>query len=342
MFFFISLKKIEKYVEEYFSEIVKQYGLIEMPATLENVIENLNSVQNELNKSVNNIKTLERNYIVDSEKINQAFQVYDSNFRDFDARLTRIEKINLDNDNKNLQILSLKKELNEEKESNAKLLKMVKKQEADILKLEALVREIQDKILYQKQESNEPVVEDISKPVSIIVIFSDNIEKNKKALNCFIVQTQKLREEVEKLFDNSEALELYLKLIDKCLKKFESLSEKFLEKQYSSDKLANESAKILKQTIVRAMSQEVLKSYMDKYMKACGVRKLNWKIGKQIADEDYDYIDEPIFYDNISDISLNNTITAIIQDTFIIDYQEDNNQYEAVIPGIYKIGKYKN
>lgn len=179
-------------------------------------------------------------------------------------------------------------------------------------------------------------------PVHITAVFDDNPVHNKKSLEHFITQIKKTRGKFEKKFTGKENAEIYLKLTDKCLKKFENLLVKFQEKEYEAGKLASESAKILKQTLIRALSQKMAKEIIYEYMELCGIRKVEWAVGKIMKDDDYNYLDEPVFYEEVEDINLDNVLMEIQQDAFIIDYIEDDCKYEEILPGIYKIGKIKN
>ena len=47
-----------------------------------------------------------------------------------------------------------------------------------------------------------------------------------------------------------------------------------------------------------------------------------------------------ISYQETKDIRLDQCILHIDQDAYAIDFADDSEVYEAIIPGIYKVGKY--
>lgn len=272
---------------------------------------------------------------------------------------------------KNAEIQRLNASLYHEKKASAEMIAQIGKQNKKIEELSACVLRLQQELgsLSERVAGLQPPVRErgitpapaaiaASTPIPIPVpvptapgadeqkfpyaVFGADPAENRKILDTYIMRSHELREQMQAMFEGKEEGDIYLKLLDKCIRKLESLMEKNKERTFEADKLANESAKIFKQTIAKAMSQEKLKDSLDRYMAACGIRKLNWCVGKALENEDYDYLEEPILYDEVSDPGQNNTITEIRQDTYIIDYREDDSRYEAVIPGIYSIGKYRN
>lgn len=260
--------------------------------------------------------------------------------------------INQELERRNTEIQQLKLSLYHEKKTSEEMIAHIRKQNQEIERLSACILKLQQEmadIAVQTRSLQEPVTAQHSTPdlctdeqKFLNYVFSDDSAENMNILNNYISQSHKLREQMQVLFEGREEGDIYLKLFDKCIRKLESLVEKNKERFYEADKLANESAKIFKQTIAKAMSQKQLRERLDQYMKACGIRKLDWRIGKVLENDDYGYLEEPILYDEVSDPKLNNTITEIRQDTYLIDYREDDRQYEAVIPGIYSIGRYRN
>ena len=49
---------------------------------------------------------------------------------------------------------------------------------------------------------------------------------------------------------------------------------------------------------------------------------------------------ETVLYDPVESKDEDETITEIVQDSYVIDYEEDGNIYEKLISGIYHIGRY--
>ena len=123
--------------------------------------------------------------------------------------------------------------------------------------------------------------------------------------------------------------------------KIEKIIAKNQNGEMEPEKIAYECVKIYKQTIVQAMSQKKLKDILEEYMKNCKFQKLDWNVGKQLENDDYEYLEEPILYEDVGEKELDCTIRSIKQDTYIIKYVEDGEELEAIIPGIYCLGKYR-
>lgn len=252
--------------------------------------------------------------------VSQAVSVYQSGIQ------AELERQNRDIDN-------LKNSLQRESLKNSEYEKRILNQEKEISVLSDTIREMKSAI-EKLSISDEPG----TPPLEYIVFGSDK-ESNNKYLENLINQTKVLRKKVTEVFDDSQDLNLYLKLINKCISKVEQLLSKNQEGDVEPDKLANDCAKIYKQTIVKAMSQEKLKELLKEYMRDCHFRKLEWYIGKKISGDDFDYLEEPILYEEVEDKALDSTIRDIKQDTYIIGYMDEGEKYEVIIPGIYCLGK---
>lgn len=177
-------------------------------------------------------------------------------------------------------------------------------------------------------------------PVSIPV-FTDDFSENKRALAKCMIQCTKLGQTLEQACGNDESLDIYRRLLDKCQKKLESLSKKMDEKRYGPEKLAGEVVKVFSQSVVKGLSQESVAGLMGDFLVACGLRKLRFKPGQKLTDRDYEYVDDLVFYEDVDNEAMNNCIIAVRQDGYVLDYTDENGPGEAVIPGSYKIGKYK-
>lgn len=235
------------------------------------------------------------------------------------------------------EIQQLKAALSQESSHNLTLSSKIEKQDESIQSLTSTVS-----IMKAELDKLNEIIRRLELEKLTYVVFGAGLCDNGKIIHNFIQQSKKLRTEISVKFDDEEGIDICLKLIDKCIAKMEALYVKNEENALDSDKLANESAKIFNQTVIKAMSQNKLKDILDRYMQACKIRKLDWHIGKKMTDNDYEYLEEPILYEDVSDERLNNTIRDIKQDTYLIDYVEDEKKYEAIIPGIYCIGRYKN
>lgn len=229
---------------------------------------------------------------------------------------------------------------NQEKEISA-LTNTINKMQADIDKLSGIISNLKEDEHTEKKETfkTDKIIPSTSNITCIV--FGNDLEKNNKYLENIINQTKLLREKIMKMFVDSEELNIYLKLIDKCILKIENLLLKNKNGDLEAEKLANDCAKIYKQTIVKAMSQKKLKALLEEYMRTCNFRKLEWYVGKKISEDDFEYLEEPILYENVDNKELDCTIREIKQDTYIIDYIDDEEKYEVVIPGIYCLGKFR-
>ncbi len=172
-------------------------------------------------------------------------------------------------------------------------------------------------------------------------VFTEDFSENKQALATCMIQCTKLGQTLEQACGTDESLDIYRRLLDKCQKKLESLSKKMDEKRYGPEKLAGEVVKVFSQSVVKGLSQESVAGLMGDFLVACGLRKLRFKPGQKLTDRDYEYVDNLVFYEDVDNEAMNNCIIAARQDAYVLDYTDENGPGEAVIPGSYKIGKYK-
>lgn len=224
----------------------------------------------------------------------------------------------------------LVKDFKEEQEKNKFLTELVNKQSEGITALTQKVEQLTKDI-----EKLNRGTEKQQKKISLF--FDEDNNSNICKILMLIDRANVLKQEL--LDRGMSEDDVYMKLVDNLLDKLIKLSTKNSEKSYGSDKLANEIVKILKQTIVKGMNQERIKDVFTKYMETCGIRKLDWSIGKKMTNDDYEYLEEPIMYEEVQEYNKVGTIVGILQDTYVIDYIEDTEKYEAIIPGIYRIGK---
>ena len=187
----------------------------------------------------------------------------------------------------------------------------------------------------QKETVNEVKAEEKKEPF----VFGDNVENNVRFLENVKRQTLALRDKFLKLSEEGYDIQIHLKLIDKYLEKTQKLIEKAAE--YDVEKMANDFVKAFKTTMAKMMSQETISKYVNEYMEGCNIKKLVWSIGKKLQDEDFEYLEEPILYEDVMDRQMHLTIRGIKQETYIVEYMENDELFELVIPGIYIIGRYK-
>lgn len=188
--------------------------------------------------------------------------------------------------------------------------------------------EIKDTVRDKKQEE-------------IKILYSSEKKNYHLVLERFISNTEELEEKAKLVYGDSEDGKIIFKLINKCRERFLKLKDKNEENDYDVDKIVSETAKIIKQTIAKALSQKSIRDYIDEYLRKCGIRKIDWQVGKKLDDYDYEYLGEIVLYDSVENKSDDETITEIGQNSYVIDYEEDGNKYEKLIPGIYHIGKYR-
>lgn len=232
-----------------------------------------------------------------------------------------------------LLMAKLQADYEEEKKRSDSLYEIVKRQSTSI---DLLMGKISD--LTKRLELLEQGNEVVPPPIQNNLLFGVSSLEDEENLALLLSQAKVLKSKIVQICSGSD--DVYIKLVDNLIDKLGKIIEKNKDKQYSADKLANEVSKVLKQTIIKGMSQEKVKDVVKQYMDDCGIRKLDWAIGKKISDNDYEYLEEPIIYVDVNNESESETIVAIIQDTYIIDYYEDDDKYEAIIPGMYRIGRY--
>ena len=407
MFFFMTRKRFEFYINNRINRIVEQYETDDIKLSINKIISELNSLKMDISKAINSFsnqdrnfneelvrvsneinnckeeikKILENGYSVDKDVLTRIIQSelkkhllnsqsvlsMESNkkqpinsLNETDIRaIVRTElqnwqysqriDIKREIESKNRDIDNLRNALQQESLKNSEHEKKIISQEKEIAALKDIISAMKldiDKLTnssttLEKTEVSEIVASSLSIPDKSYIVFGSDMESNNKHLENIINQTKVLRKKVIALFDDSQDLNIYLKLIDKCILKMEQLLSKNQDGDLEPDKLANDCAKIYKQTIVKAMSQEKLKDLLKEYMRTCNFRKLKWDIGKKLSDDDFQYLEEPILYEKVEDKELDNTIRVIKQDTYIIEYMDEDKKYEVIIPGIYCLGKFR-
>lgn len=237
-----------------------------------------------------------------------------------------------------------------EKEKNHQLLERIKHGEDKIKKLSERIEEIssgkkpqpdKEKVSPGENEEIQPDGEGQSNGrIEVSPLFSSEIGNYKQMIPKIIAETEEVRKTILSIMGEADLETPYLKLVDKCQKKLSLLYSKMEEKEYTADKAASELGKIWKQTIAKALAKQDIRESLEQYFNKCGARKLDWKVGRLLSNEDYEYLEEPILYDKVDEPSKNGRITEIQQDTYVIDYEEDGEKDMVVIPGIYHIGKY--
>lgn len=279
---------------------------------------------------------------------------YSEKIREADNKITELQNMHIQ-DQKNLSMLNYA--LEKEKKRNDELETIIKKGEQERAELFSMIREIKDSIsgLKAKKESF-PVSDTLKennkveviegerkteeKQEDIHILYSSEKQNYDLVLNRFIENAKELERKAQMIYRDSEDGEIIIKLINKCSQKFIKLKEKNNENDYDVEKIVSETAKIIKQTIAKALSQSDIRDYVDDYLKKCGIRKINWQVGKKLNENDYEYLGETVLYDQVENKSDDETITEIVQNSYVIDYEEDNEKYEKLISGIYHIGRY--
>ena len=233
------------------------------------------------------------------------------------------------------------KDFEGEKQKTAKLTKIVQKQSAEIELLSKKVEELENQVAVLNSKlvssTNESTGSDEIPTSAKLLTFDDDVNANKCKLMKLIENAELLKKRL--VYDGIALENVYVKLVENMIDKLNKLSNKNTEKSYAADKLANETVRIFRQTVVKGMGQEKIKDYFLQYMDECGIRKLEWSVGRKITNDDYEYLEEPIMYKEVQDEKLIGIIIEIIQDAYVIDYYDDEEKYEAIIPGVYRICK---
>ena len=179
-------------------------------------------------------------------------------------------------------------------------------------------------------------------PKASDVLFHENAGScdYERRLRKFEDEAAKLKRSAEgRLSANGGEKASFLNLIDKCARDFAALRKK--SPDADAGDLAEESAKILKKTVCKALAKRELKFRIEEYLENCGVKKLEWREGKKLNDNEYAYLEEPVFYDDVTTPRQDGVITKIERESYYIAYEEDGRIRMALIPGTYHIGKYR-
>lgn len=287
-----------------------------------------------------------------------AINNYNRKISELDSKISELQNIHIQ-DQKKLSMLDYS--LEKEKERNIELEAIIKKDKQERTELFNILKQLQNSVSELKNQKKTVTVCDIPKeeekfetaPKKILeeqrdsekteeikILYSSEDKSFDLVLDRFVKNTEKLENNARIVYADSENGEIIFKLINKCRDKFIKLKEKNSLNDYDVEKIVSETAKIIKQTVAKALSQKVIRDYIDEYLRKCGIRKINWQVGKKLDDSDYEYLGETVLYDSVEKKSDDETITGIVQDSYVIDYEEDGEKYEKLISGIYHIGRY--
>ena len=292
--------------------------------------------------------------------INSELNNYNSKISELDSKISELQNIHIQ-DQKKISMLDYS--LEKEKERNVELEAIIKKDKQERIELFNILKQLQDSVSELKNQKETATVCDIDRPKEekksetvsekilekqpdnekteeIKILYSSEDKSFDLVLDRFVKNTEELESNARIVYANSEDGEIIFKLINKCREKFIKLKEKNSLNDYDVEKIVSETAKIIKQTVAKALSQKAVRDYIDEYLKKCGIRKINWKVGKKLENSDYEYLGETVLYDSVENKSDDETITEIVQDSYVIDYEEDGEKYEKLISGIYHIGRY--
>lgn len=289
--------------------------------------------------------------------INNELNNYNRKISELDSKILELQNIHIQ-DQKKLSMLDYS--LEKEKERNVELEAIIKKDKQERTELFNILKQLQNSVSELKNQKETVTVCDIPKeeksetaPKKILeeqrdsekteeikTLYSSEDKSFDFVLDRFVKNTEELESNARIVYANSEDGEIIFKLINKCREKFIKLKEKNSLNDYDVEKIVSETAKIIKQTVAKALSQKAVRDYIDEYLRKCGIRKINWKVGKKLENSDYEYLGETVLYDSVENKSDDETITEIVQDSYVIDYEEDGEKYEKLISGIYHIGRY--
>lgn len=172
-------------------------------------------------------------------------------------------------------------------------------------------------------------------------VFGMDQVHNKYAIEQFVLQCAKLKENYEAQLGRKESTQEYFEMVEKCQGQFEAMLRSMQEKNMTPAQLASQTVKILRQTLVRSLSQKTVKSMVEVFLWNCSVRKIEWEAGRRLSQQDGDYIDaRHVSYQKTNDKRIDQCISRIERDAYAVDFEQEGEMYEAIIPGIYKIWKY--
>lgn len=269
----------------------------------------------------------------------------------------------IDTNNVNLRLRQLENQFQNEINKNNKLIQEIITQRNQINELNKKVIELEnliknnivqnsykskkqtrdENIVVNKEESfqnqNIEIQEEKVKPeIKSLFTLDDNL--NKKVISKFIIEVDKLKDTIIANAQNGEENKSYIKLVDMCREKFISLQKKMTEKSFLPDKIASQVGKILKSTIIKGISHKSISTFIEKYLSNCNIRKVRFDKGYKLKDEDYEYIEECVIYQDVNDKNLDNCILKKERDAYVIVYEDEDGLFETIIPGIYILGRY--
>lgn len=369
MLFFMTKRALTNYIVKCVEELLKQYGITEIKKTvrkidsqysdLKNVVGgNISVLSNRQNEMDNIVKSISAD-VLELQRLMKA----QDNTLQFDEQLLqrmvaeavqkKVDELknSLNSELSNQVVHSLKNDIANRDNKIRELELVLYQEKAKNFSHEQKINELSEKFMLmksqfenalyaleqmkQKDNANEFKAEEKKDTF----VFCDNAENNVKFFENIVKQTVVLRNKFIKLSEEGYDVQIHLKLIDKYLEKVQKIMEKTAE--CDVEKTANDFVKVFKNTIAKMMSQETISDYMNEYMGCCNIKKLVWPIGKKLDDDDFEYLEEPILYEDVTDRQLHLTIRGIKQETYIVEYMEDDELFEVVIPGIYIIGRYK-
>lgn len=174
-----------------------------------------------------------------------------------------------------------------------------------------------------------------------MLCFDDDWERSVTILKAILENAKRLKERYCKVLTNSDNNTVYFKTIDKLIDRLEKMT---IDKPLDSCKAADKLLKVINSTIVKNFSCERLEKNLRSFMRECGFKCIELRIGKVIDDEDLKYIDTSnCIYEEVKDKRKHNTIISKSYDSYVYKYfdSEENEYYERVIPGAYSIGSWK-
>lgn len=181
------------------------------------------------------------------------------------------------------------------------------------------------------EETIEEQAEEVYYAPEATLMISEDVNNNEVVINNFIEKAIELKATIMSKSNN----EIHEKLLNKCINKFEALRNKT---SMYPDKLANKVAKVLDTTVCKLLSISECKEDVLNFVKACGVKVLDWEIGRKLSDADFEYIDENILTEGVNDPELDDTLVKVNQEGLIVEYIEDGEVYEVIIGAVCTIG----
>lgn len=238
-------------------------------------------------------------------------------------------------------IYDIKKELENEKQTNQALLKLVQEQ-GSILR-ELIEKDTTNKcsvITSLKEEKTNVTKADavIKTSVSNEPILTGSHIHNLHYLENCLKYLEDLRREYTKVLGNEPKNMIYFKILSSYENEMKELIEDVRDdEEIEAYEIAKKFVDIIKSTIIKNFTKDELKKYLDEYFLKCKLQKIEIEVGKKIGEETYKYIGNPL-QKPVDNPSLDRVVISKKHDAYFITYKEEDSIIQKVISGECEIG----